>query len=253
MQGEAAALTATNRRFYDGLWSRARLVAPERFGTWAVVRPLLEGAPRRLEIGPGLRPRLPVAGTSALDLSFPAVAALRRAGSLAAQGLLTALPYAAGAFDLVCALDVVEHVADDEAAFAELARVTAPGGTLLVSVPLHPALWTEFDTLVGHGRRYEPERLASLLGRHGFTVAASAVNGMKPRSNRLVGLGMWCLTRQPRRAMWWYNRVLMPIGLRRDQALRLAPGLVPTGQAETVLLVCRRTGREMGLRDDPPS
>ena len=52
-------------------------------------------------------------------------------------GSLTLLPYAAGSFDRALCLDVLEHLTfDDQAkALAELHRVLAPGGRLLVSVP----------------------------------------------------------------------------------------------------------------------
>jgi len=72
---------------------------------------------------------------------------------------VTALPFAAASFDLVCALDIIEHVDDENGALAEISRVTKPGGTLLVSTPLHPSRWTPFDDFVGHKRRYEPPTL----------------------------------------------------------------------------------------------
>lgn len=47
----------------------------------------------------------------------------------------TRLPFADGAFDRIIASEVLEHVPDDDAAFAELARVLRPGGTIAVTVP----------------------------------------------------------------------------------------------------------------------
>jgi len=41
-----------NRRFYDLLWSGARLVEPQRFNTWPLVRSLLPESGRRLEVAP---------------------------------------------------------------------------------------------------------------------------------------------------------------------------------------------------------
>ena len=234
------ALLAANRRFYDALWRDARLVAPERFNTWPLVARLAAAAPRRLEVAPGLRPRLPLAGTVCVDISAPALARLRRAGAAAVLGPITALPFADAAFDLVCACDVVEHVEDDVAAFAELARVTAPGGAVLLSTPLHPAAWTAFDAAVGHHRRYTPARLASLLAANGLAVEASAAYGMQPRSSRLVDLGMHFLVHQRARAMWWYNRVFMPLALRFEKPLALVPDMIDTEQVETIFLLCRR-------------
>jgi hypothetical protein len=63
---------------------------------------------------------------------------------------------------------------------------------------------------------------------------------MLPRSNRLQRLGMWFLARQRERAMWWYNRVFMPLGLRRAPVLALAAGMIATSEVGGVLLVCRK-------------
>ena len=236
----AAALTAANRAFYDGLWSNARLVQPSRFNTWPLVRALAADARRRLEVAPGLRPRLPLAGTHFLDLSAAAVARLRRAGAAAAVGVINAVPFPDAAFDFVCAFDIVEHVEDDEAALAELARVSAPGASCLLSVPLHASAWTPFDDFVGHRRRYAPEELTQKLARHGFAVERSAAYGMQPKSSRLLDLGMWFLVHQRDRAMWWYNRVFMPLGLRLQKPLAFADGWIDCEDVDTVLVVCRR-------------
>jgi SAM-dependent methyltransferase len=172
---------------------------------------------------------------------MPALRPLRAAGGRSIAGLVTALPFADAAFSLVCAMDIVEHVADDRAAFAELARVSAPGAVLLLSVPLHQSAWTEFDVAVGHHRRYDPAALVAQLAAAGFTVEQSAPSGMLPRSSHLKNFGMWWLANHRERAMWWYNRVFMPLGLRRAEPLALSPGLIPTDGVAGVLLVCRRT------------
>src|ERR1044072_440597 len=96
---------ATNRRYYDQLWRDAHLVEPERFNTWPLVSSLLAQSPRRLEVAPGLRPRLPIAATQFVDVSAPAVTKLVARGARATLGLISALPFRDGAFDLVCALD----------------------------------------------------------------------------------------------------------------------------------------------------
>lgn len=231
-----------NLRFYDALWADARLVEPQRFNTWPLVRQLVQAAPRRLEIAPGLRPRLPLSGTQILDISVPALRQLQRCGARATQGSITALPFGDASFDLVCALDVVEHVADGDRALAELARVTAADATLLLSVPLHPEYWTVFDEVVGHCRRYPPATLLEQLSQLGFEVSRSAVYGMRPRSNWLLDLGMWSLNRHRDRAMWWYNRVFMPLGVHLQKPLTWVEGMIDVDGVDEVLLVCRRRG-----------
>ena len=236
-----AELTETNRRFYDPLWRDARLVEPERFNTWPLVSSLVAQAHSRLEVAPGLRPRLPVEGTHFVDLSEPAVAKLRPRAASASLGSITALLFSDGEFDLVCAVDIVEHVDDEDGALSELSRVCAAGGALLIAVPLHPSRWTPFDDFVGHCRRYEPLRLLEKLSEYGFTVESSAVYGMQPKSSRLLDLGLYCLTHHRQRAMWWYNRVMMPLGIRFQKKLELQPGMLDAADIDEVLLVCRKS------------
>jgi SAM-dependent methyltransferase len=235
-------LLDVNRRFYDLLWSGARLVEPQRFNTWPLVSSVLPHSGRQLEVAPGLRPRLPIESTQFVDISAPALSVLRARGASVMLGLVSSLPFASGAFDLVCTLDIVEHVDDDEAALAEITRVTAPGAVLLLSAPLHQSRWTSFDDFVGHRRRYEPQDLLAKLERHGLSVERSAVYGMQPRSSRLLDFGMWWLTHHRERAMWWYNRALMPLGVRFQKKLALAAGMIDTSEVDEILLVCRKQG-----------
>lgn len=232
-----------NRSYYDLLWSDARLVEPQRFNTWPLVQSLLPAAVRRLEVAPGLRPRLPIEGTQFLDISEPALAKLRGRGAQVTLGKVTCLPFADRSFDLVCALDIIEHVEDDDGALSEVARTLKPGGAMLVSMPLHAALWTSFDDFVGHKRRYDPAELLSKLERNHLTVEHSAVFGMQPRSSRLVDLGMWWLLHERERAMWWYNRVFMQLGLLFQKRLRLESGMIATDGVDEILLLCRKQGR----------
>jgi SAM-dependent methyltransferase len=229
-----------NRRYYDALWSGARLVEARRFNTWPFISSLMPQALQRLEVAPGLRPRLPIEGTQFVDISAPALARLQRRGASVVHGTVTSLPYADRAFDLVCALDIIEHVEDDDAAWSEVCRVAKPNAVLLLSVPLHPARWTAFDDFVGHKRRYEPEQLARRLAEHGLVVEKSAVYGMQPRSSRLLDFGMWWLTHHRGWAMWWYNRAFMPLGLHFQDKLSLAPGMMDARAVDEVFLVCRK-------------
>jgi SAM-dependent methyltransferase len=235
-------LLAANREFYDALWTDARLVSPESFNTWPLVCSLVSNSRRRLEVAPGLRPRLPLEGTQFVDMSMPATLKLRARGANAVLGLVSSLPFPDGVFDLVCALDIVEHVEDDDDALSELSRVAAPGATLLLSVPLHPAQWSAFDDFVGHRRRYLPEQLLEKLAERDFSVRQSAVFGMQVKSSRLLDLGMWCLTHRRERSMWWYNRVFMPFGVRFQKKLSLVAGMVDTEGVDEILLVCRKEG-----------
>lgn len=234
------ALLDANRRFYDSLWSGARLVEPERFNTWPLVRSLLLEYGRRLEVAPGLRPRLPIEGTQFVDISAPALMKLKQRGAQVVLSQIASLPFADAVFDLVCALDIIEHVDDDDGALSELSRVTRPGGLVLISTPLHPLLWTAFDDFVGHRRRYEPSRLMAKLSQHKLAVERSAVFGMQPRSSYVTDMGMWWLTHHRERALWWFNNLFMPLALRFQKQLQLAPGMIATDAVDEILLLCRR-------------
>lgn len=233
-------VTAINRDFYNALWQRARVHRAEDFNTWPLIAGLLPTAPERLEIGPGLHPRVPIAGSFFVDLSAPAVDRLKGLGGSATLGEITALPFSAERFDLVVAFDVIEHVNDDARACRELCRVLKPGGRLVLSVPLHSAHWTEFDALVGHARRYDVPALRVLLAAHGLTVEQSATFGMRPRNPRLLSFGMRWLLEHRETAMRWYNWILMPLGLKFQKRLNLVPGWIESAEADGMVLVCRR-------------
>ncbi|MGI5212009.1 class I SAM-dependent methyltransferase [Plantactinospora sp. CA-290183] len=68
-----------------------------------------------------------------------------------------------GPYDLVCAFEVLEHLADDATALAEWLPLVRPGGHLLLSVPADPDRFGPWDTLVGHYRRYSAAQLRQRL------------------------------------------------------------------------------------------
>jgi SAM-dependent methyltransferase len=100
---------------------------------------------------------LALRGTVAgVELASPSldVARERGVGEVWAGSLEEPLPFGDGSFDLAVALDVLEHLRDDAPAWHELARVVAPGGRLVVTVPQYAWLWGEHDVLSHHHRRY---------------------------------------------------------------------------------------------------
>ena len=234
---------AANRGFYDALWSATYVVSPQRFNTWPLLSALAASATARLEIGPGLHPRLPIAGTHFVDISGPALSRLKARAGLTTLGDITALPFRDSTFDLVCAFDIVEHVEDDRQAFRELGRVARDGAAVIFSVPLDPARWSAFDALVGHVRRYDPADLLGILGEHSFVLEQSAAFGMQPRSGWLLDFAVWGLTQRRVQAMRWYNTLFLPLGLLLQRRLACAPGLIDVAKVDELLLVCRRGDR----------
>jgi SAM-dependent methyltransferase len=207
------------------------------------VSALLPSVPARLEIGPGLRPRLPIAGTHFIDISPPAIERLNAGGGFAVPGEIAALPFTDQEFDLVCACDVIEHVEDDRRVFAEVSRVLKDQGVLICSVPVHADLWTEFDDWVGHVRRYDPSELLAIMAANQLEVEKSAVFGMQPSNPRLVKYGMSWLEQHRAWAMFWYNWVGMPLALLFQKKLKLVSGLIDTAGVDEIFLVCRRRAR----------
>jgi SAM-dependent methyltransferase len=94
----------------------------------------------------------------------------RNRSTLVSQADLTHLPFRDGCFDLVCALDAIEHVPDDEMALRGLRRVCRSGGTLLATVPAFGFLWGNVDRVGHHYRRYTRRELTDLIERSGFAV-----------------------------------------------------------------------------------
>lgn len=73
-------------------------------------------------------------------------------------------------FDVVGAFDVLEHIADDATAVAEMTRAVRPGGGIVVTVPQHEWLWSPLDEYARHERRYTRGRLVEVLEGAGLRV-----------------------------------------------------------------------------------
>ncbi|TMR97235.1 class I SAM-dependent methyltransferase [Nonomuraea basaltis] len=104
------------------------------------------------------------------DYSETAVELARGRGLKAIHADARDLPLPDRSFDLVLALDVLEHIEEDTRAARELLRVLRPGGTALISVPCDMALWSAHDVASGHVRRYTYDGLHALLTAQGLTI-----------------------------------------------------------------------------------
>ncbi|HSF25871.1 MAG TPA: class I SAM-dependent methyltransferase [Blastocatellia bacterium] len=80
------------------------------------------------------------------------------------------LPFSSASFDVVTALDVLEHLDNDLDAMRELLRVTKENGVLVITVPAYGFLWSEHDEALHHRRRYAASELRNKLTNAGFEV-----------------------------------------------------------------------------------
>ncbi len=81
-------------------------------------------------------------------------------------GDLTKLPYRNGSFDFLSALDVLEHVKDDELAISEMSRILKRKGICVITVPHRKKYYTQQDRLIGHYRRYEINQINQLCKKY---------------------------------------------------------------------------------------
>jgi SAM-dependent methyltransferase len=170
----------------------ARLVEIEAAHFWFVARNELivglanrffPGARRYLEIGCGNGAVLRAAAASRrwerLAGSDLHLTGLKHARARLPQDVelvqmdARAIP-AVGAFDLIGAFDIVEHVADDEAVLRGLRGATLEGGGTIIAVPQHPSLWSRADEFGHHQRRYRLGELETKLRRNGFDILFSS-------------------------------------------------------------------------------
>ncbi len=78
-----------------------------------------------------------------------------------------------GSFDTVFALNVVEHIFDDQSAVSNCYKLLKPGGKLIVLVPAYQWLYNDFDKELEHYRRYTRRRLEYLFSAGHFRVSHS--------------------------------------------------------------------------------
>lgn len=73
-------------------------------------------------------------------------------------------------FDAVTLCDVLEHVEDEPGLLQGCRKALRPGGLLLITVPASMRLWSVFDELDGHKRRYTKRELGSTIEQAGFSI-----------------------------------------------------------------------------------
>jgi len=75
------------------------------------------------------------------------------------------IPFAARSFDLVCLLDVLEHIEEDLATLQAVGALLAPGGHAVITVPAYRWMWSAHDEFLHHKRRYTAAELRSKVSQ----------------------------------------------------------------------------------------
>ena len=135
---------------------------------------VLPPAPRILEAGCGTGGNLALlSGFGAVQAFDPnadarAFASEKSGVEVRAGTLPDGIPFERQSFDLVAALDILEHVDRDEESLLALRDQLRPGGSLLLTVPAYRALWSHHDERHHHKRRYVRGELIRKLRAAGY-------------------------------------------------------------------------------------
>lgn len=105
-----------------------------------------------------------------VDVSDEAISFCKRRNlTKVKKGGAEKIPFVKESFDMVCALDVLEHV-DDRSSMKEIYRVLKNNGHVIITVPAFRFLWSKWDEALHHKRRYTKEQLAKILTAEGFVI-----------------------------------------------------------------------------------
>lgn len=96
----------------------------------------------------------------------------RRKSKNLVQGKIQTLPFRNSIFQIILALDLIEHLSDEEevATLNEAHRILSSNGVLIITVPALPLLWSAHDRALGHYRRYTLKQLKEKLIKNGFRI-----------------------------------------------------------------------------------
>jgi SAM-dependent methyltransferase len=236
-------MSAEGNTVYFGRDLEAMAFAP-RYHQWILdtIAPHLGRDIAEIGAGSGNFTRLlaadPVRRITALEPShnmFPQLATLQEAhiNVQARNSLLANSPdLLTAAFDSVLYINVLEHV-DDDAAELQLAwRALKPGGRLVVFVPALQWLYSDFDRLIGHHRRYQKSSLRALARAGGYqidTLCWFDIAGILPWYANFVLLRRQNIPR----AVALYDTLVVPV-------MKVLEGLVSPPVGKNLLLVGRK-------------
>ena len=170
--GVYASLIAVEDRHF---WFRARNQVISALTSQVVAK--LSPGYRVLEVGCGdgnvlrfLEQACPAGVVVGMDLYGEGLKYARsRTSSLLVQGDASQAPFSK-AFQVIGIFDVLEHLQDDQRILRDLWELLEAQGTLLLTVPARPELWSITDEAWGHCRRYRLEELRLKIEAAGYHV-----------------------------------------------------------------------------------
>jgi SAM-dependent methyltransferase len=189
--------------YYEDLWERLpdHLALPDFDMRLAFLEAEVRATDRALDLGCGTGEfTAALAGAGALAVGAEvARAAVRRARTRHPEldfrliPIAGPLPFEDGAFDLVWASEVIEHVADTARWLSEIRRVLVPRGRLLITTASHGRLRVALlgverfsEPLGDHLHLYTQRSLRSLLGEFAFGSVSVRSAGGPPLLRRML-------------------------------------------------------------------
>ena len=167
--------------------------------------------PKILDVGCGTGANLEMlqkfGEAEGVDVSDDALEFCKAKGLKAHKGLAEKLPFADASFDLVTALDVVEHLDNDVDGLTEMNRVLRKDGYALLFVPAFMFLWGVQDDISHHRIRYTKRQIVERARKAGFEIeratyanitffapilagrAFMKLTGIKPESENNITIG----------------------------------------------------------------
>jgi SAM-dependent methyltransferase len=130
--------------------------------------------PKILDVGCGTGANLEMLAqfgeAEGVDVSDEALEFCKAKGLKTHKGLAESLPFADASFDLVTALDVVEHLDNDLDGLKEMRRVLRDDGRALMFVPAFMFLWGVQDDISHHRIRYTKAQIVERVKQAGFEI-----------------------------------------------------------------------------------
>ena len=129
-----------------------------------------------------------------------------------------------GRFKTVFALNVIEHIEDDNRAIQNATKLLCDGGKLIILVPAHAILYNKLDSNLFHFKRYgfrdlsklmetSPLKLEIIKGFNGLGIAAWVYGGLFSRKGVIAGGDMKFYNRLVPFAKWIDKITFFKLGL----------------------------------------